>query len=66
MSLPETDKARRGYMTVARCQGVEVALYHDDLTGLQKAFEAITKQTFHPVLAQPVGVMKLDPNQKTI
>jgi hypothetical protein len=53
------EKALRGYATVARIKGIEVALWHENLAGLQSAFEGLTRQTFHPALAQPVAFYNL-------
>jgi hypothetical protein len=57
------DKAIRGFATVAKLHGNEIALWHENMEGLQAAFEAVTKQTFHPALAQPVALYNLNKHQ---
>lgn len=65
MKITITDeKARRGYATIAKTRGIEIALWHDSLEGLQKAFEAITGGAFHPILSQPVALLNLTKHEK--
>jgi hypothetical protein len=61
---PATEKAIRGFATVAKLHGSEIALWHENMEGLQTAFEAVTKQTFHPALAQPVALYNLTKHEK--
>ncbi len=34
---------RHGYMTMAMCKGVEIALYHTSMLGLEIAFNTVTE-----------------------
>jgi mannosyltransferase OCH1-like enzyme len=65
MKVTLTDeKALRGYATVARIKKAEVALWHENMAGLQSAFEKLTGKTFHPALAQPVALYNLTKHEK--
>lgn len=40
---PGNRKKRIGYMTVAMSEGVEIALYHVTMLGLESAFNTVTQ-----------------------
>jgi hypothetical protein len=39
----DAPRTRRGYMTLAVCQKVEIALYHATMLGLKIAFNTVTE-----------------------
>jgi hypothetical protein len=59
-----TTDAKTGFATVADLPGgIEIALWHENMAGLQNAYERVTGLPFHPVLSQPVALFNM--NQKS-
>jgi hypothetical protein len=57
--------AIRGFATVATVSdGIEAVIWHENMAGLQSAYERVTGLPFHPALSQPTALFNLNHKPK--